>query len=356
MSTAQDIVQLLKAEEERLAAQYPATDIRAHRIITSKALILAPEGFFTRFDNAVHHGVQTVRQSGARTQADVLQAIRSYVDTLNTTDTSKNVVSSLMISALFGFDIIDPLFRERSIHEIHVAPDGSVSISVHGAQRPVESIRFRDAKHISTVLNKILKKASSKKKVNAHLIYATLTEGVTMEVRQTSEGFAFNIFKDVAQRADTAVSQDTPQQAQRQAGPRRERPAPKNAKKAPRKAQRPAERNTAPQQEQGTEESPWKVDPKTGKRYKMLPGIDHNVIRDARKSGAKSFSLEQLQEHVNNDPDFDGDDLNKSAEIFMAHLRVPPNKEEQERLRQEKRERIARLKEEHPEEWGIVTE
>jgi hypothetical protein len=83
----------------------------------------------------------------------------------------------------------------------------------------------------------------------------------------------------------------------------------------------------------------WELDPKTGKRYKRIAGYKDGVMnsRQAVKNVAKgNISMEQLRMMVKEEPDFNLDDLNGSADTFLAHLRVPPNKEEQAKLREER--------------------
>lgn len=65
-------------------------------------------------------------------------------------------------------------------------------------------------------------------------------------------------------------------------------------------------------------EDGWAIDPKTGKKYRKLP---KTVM------GNDGRPLLQIE-------DFNLDDLTGEAEMFLAHLRVPPDKEEQKRLRE----------------------
>lgn len=87
---------------------------------------------------------------------------------------------------------------------------------------------------------------------------------------------------------------------------------------------KPVKKPTAPVAEPVTEVSTkedlpegWAVDKKTGKKYRKLP---KTVMGDDGKP------MLQI-------PDFNLDDLTGEAEIFLAHLRVPPDKVEQQRLR-----------------------
>jgi len=91
-----------------------------------------------------------------------------------------------------------------------------------------------------------------------------------------------------------------------------------------------------------TEDSEWRIDPKTGKRYKDLPGFKKGVMgsKATITRGAKGgFGADDLRTMLEDVPDFNMDDLNGTAEMFMAHLRVPPDKEEQKRLAAERAER-----------------
>lgn len=83
----------------------------------------------------------------------------------------------------------------------------------------------------------------------------------------------------------------------------------------------------------------WEIDPKTGKPYKRIAGYKDGVMKSraaVTNVGKRGATLEQLRMMVEDEPDFNLDDLNGSAETFLAHLRVPPNKEEQKKLLEER--------------------
>lgn len=82
----------------------------------------------------------------------------------------------------------------------------------------------------------------------------------------------------------------------------------------------------------------YAIDPVTGVKYKKLPAASKDVIRADKKSGG--LGIEQLRNMIP-EADFDLNDLDGAANSFLAHLRVPPDKEEMKRLREEK---IARAK------------
>lgn len=85
----------------------------------------------------------------------------------------------------------------------------------------------------------------------------------------------------------------------------------------------------------------WRVDPRTGKRYKVLKQSSKEAIAASKRNKNGGLTLEQARQLIEDEEDFDADDLNKSAETFLAHLRVPPNRDELEQL---KAERVKRMR------------
>lgn len=104
---------------------------------------------------------------------------------------------------------------------------------------------------------------------------------------------------------------------------------------APRKV-RPVEAAPKPKPTVEVEDG-WEVDSETGKKFKRLPGYSLGVMKQSKaiiKAGG--LDLDQLRKAVGEDPDLNVDDLNGSAEMFLSHLRVPLDREEQLRLRKER--------------------
>lgn len=88
------------------------------------------------------------------------------------------------------------------------------------------------------------------------------------------------------------------------------------------------------QAEESTES--WEIDPVTGKKFKALPGYKEGVSFSKTKTkeyANHGMTITDLRTFVDVDDDFNMDDLKGTAETFLPHLRVPPDKEEQERLR-----------------------
>lgn len=85
-------------------------------------------------------------------------------------------------------------------------------------------------------------------------------------------------------------------------------------------------------------EDNWSVDPKTGKRYKQIKATPKEAIKAYGKTNGRGLSKEEMLRYIEVEGDFDIDDLNNTAETFMAHLRVPPSKEEQQEILRKKSE------------------
>lgn len=133
---------------------------------------------------------------------------------------------------------------------------------------------------------------------------------------------------------DGALPAPPPRRPQPQAQAPRQRPTPPQGE-APRRARPPqaqAPQERAPRQ---AEDLPpgWAIDPKTGKKYKQLASANPEAIKAFKASNGKGLSVEELMRYTADDDDFDLDDLNGSAETFLAHLRVPVPKEEIEAAR-----------------------
>lgn len=94
---------------------------------------------------------------------------------------------------------------------------------------------------------------------------------------------------------------------------------------------KPVSKKSDPEEDDG-----WRVDPKTGKRYKQLRMSSKEAIAASKKNKNSGLTLEQARQLIAEEEDFDADDLNSAANTFLAHLRVPPSKDELEKLRQER--------------------
>lgn len=95
---------------------------------------------------------------------------------------------------------------------------------------------------------------------------------------------------------------------------------------------------TAPEKEGSGNNVPdgYAVDPVTGKMYKKLPANDKDLVKQYNRSNGKmEISIEQMRQTADS-VDIDLHNMEKSADMFLAHLRVPPDKEEIERLKQER--------------------
>lgn len=121
----------------------------------------------------------------------------------------------------------------------------------------------------------------------------------------TLEEFRARAREEAMERKRAQQAQASPRQEATTEPPRPPRQKPKLAKTSP-----PAE------------EAPkgWKTDAKTGKAYKTIPKSEYD------SEGNPILHLDDLNL----------DDLNGEANKYLAHLRVPPDREEMARLREEK--------------------
>lgn len=110
-------------------------------------------------------------------------------------------------------------------------------------------------------------------------------------------------------------------------------------------------------------EGNWVTDPKTGERYQQLPQASREAVRAYKGTKGAGFTLDEMKRFVGIQQDFDIDDLNGTAQTFMAHLRVPPSKEEQEailrrkaELAEEQRRKRAEMDQELNAKEGILEE
>jgi hypothetical protein len=94
------------------------------------------------------------------------------------------------------------------------------------------------------------------------------------------------------------------------------------ARKFPVKKPASAVRQPEPEVQKTPElEEGWAIDEKTGVKYKTIP---KSVYKGKGKNAIPLLAIE----------DFDADNMTGEAETYLSHLRIPPDKEEQERLKQ----------------------
>lgn len=117
---------------------------------------------------------------------------------------------------------------------------------------------------------------------------------------------------------------------------------PKSAQQTPRRTLPSREERARVSEPQAGSKPGWAVDPRTGKEYRLLPASDPEAVKAFVKGGKKGLSLEEMMKYTADVEGFDIDDLNSTAEAFLGHLRVPPDRDEIERLRREKAAAIRR--------------
>ena len=115
--------------------------------------------------------------------------------------------------------------------------------------------------------------------------------------------------------------------------PKRPRDTPAASPVAQKLPSLPAIKKTAAKPEASVKPVPegYAIDPKTGKQYKLLPAAAPEAVK-AHKSSKHGMGLDEFMRYTKADESFDMDDLNGAAELFLPHLRVAPDKEEQKRI------------------------
>lgn len=104
----------------------------------------------------------------------------------------------------------------------------------------------------------------------------------------------------------------------------------RNTRKAP-------EARTEPQE--AAEDDGWRIDKKTGKRYKLLAAATPEMIKANKSNHNSGLGIDEARKLIPLDKDFDVDDLDSAADIFMSHLRVPPSKDELRQARDDLRQK-----------------
>lgn len=148
--------------------------------------------------------------------------------------------------------------------------------------------------------------------------------------------------------AEIARRERESQQKKGQTPPRNVRQVlPQNIQNTQQRPQKPpVSPQQMPPQQRSTEsvrnipESKYAIDEKTGKRYKKLDKQSQEAAMATTVSG--------LLSNMELDEDIRGyGNLNAAADIFLSHLRVPPDKEELARLREAKLAQIKKQNEEY---------
>jgi len=144
--------------------------------------------------------------------------------------------------------------------------------------------------------------------------------------------------------------------------------SPQEAAAAPRRAEAPQPVQTDELPDEAAGDVPldgdWVTDAKTGKRYKRLPQASREAVRAYKGTKGAGFTLDEMKRFVGFQENFDIDDLNGTAELFMPpRLRTPPSKEEQEailrrkaQLAEEQRAKRAEIDQELNASEGILDE
>lgn len=90
-------------------------------------------------------------------------------------------------------------------------------------------------------------------------------------------------------------------------------------------------------------EEGYAIDEKTGVKYKVLPGAKPEAVKkfnSMKKADIDNLTFSSMKYFFTEAEDFDIEDLNNTAQDFLGHLRIPPDKDEQKRLREARAQRM----------------
>lgn len=90
-------------------------------------------------------------------------------------------------------------------------------------------------------------------------------------------------------------------------------------------------------------EEGYAIDEKTGVKYKVLPGAKPEAVKkfnSMKQADIDNLTFSSMKYFFTEAEDFDIEDLNNTAQDFLGHLRIPPDKDEQKRLREARAKRM----------------
>ena len=106
-------------------------------------------------------------------------------------------------------------------------------------------------------------------------------------------------------------------------------------------------------------EEGYAIDEETGIKYKVLPGAKPEAVKkfnSMKKSDLENLTFSSMKYFFTEAEDFDIEDLNSTANDFLGHLRVPPDKDEQKRLREARAQRMKAQEEAYKKNEEILNE
>lgn len=167
----------LEKNFHELKKKYPDGGIKSSRFISTELLMMAPENYFSRFEEDVQKTVDWIQLTLATKElSDVVgqanknptndefqekgfRAVKNlaieYLERLNYRGIEKEIVKTLACNEIIGFGRLDPLWRDRSIDEIMCNGPFDIQVEIRGKVHKVPAVRFRDAEHLAALIGRL---------------------------------------------------------------------------------------------------------------------------------------------------------------------------------------------------------
>lgn len=167
----------LQKNLKKLREEYPMGGLKAFQFVTTDVLLEAPTDYFERFENDAREVTQAVQAAIAdKGQADLMgeaganpfdvevqdrafRVIQShaneYMERLPYKGIERSVIVFMVSTDIIGLSRIDALWRDRSIDEILINGPFDIQIEQKGKLKKVPSVRFKDAKHLEAMLERV---------------------------------------------------------------------------------------------------------------------------------------------------------------------------------------------------------
>lgn len=180
-SSKEDITkEMLKKHSAFLQEKYQG-GIRQSRILNSKILSQAPEGYFDRYLPIVRRATEYTQGYlvdndlvGSISEAKnnptddffqdvsfqaVAKGVRSFFELTreasNLEPVERYLIIQMVVNEIVGFSVLDPLWRDNSITEIICNGPNDVQIEHRGVVRKVPAAKFRDPEHLETLIERL---------------------------------------------------------------------------------------------------------------------------------------------------------------------------------------------------------
>lgn len=176
-ATEDTIKEMIDIRFRELKEKYPRGGWKSLQLITADMLFKMPEDWMNRYTKDVQEATRwTQQQLAERERSDEIAAAQNnptsdkyidsafrsiqailteFLDRKSYRNTDRFLMMSLVASEIIGLSVIDPLWRDRRIDEIIINGPEDIQVEMYGQLRRVPSVKFRDAAHVLSFLERI---------------------------------------------------------------------------------------------------------------------------------------------------------------------------------------------------------